>query len=281
MTTPFFGEVKQEPKVKSEVKSEPKFMQEVKEEPRLPIKQEEEDNSNCKTIYEGNEPVNVSFGHTDSAENFADDEIGGLAIALTHGSVLFECALEELHATTALKRPNRHMPTRIGLVFYQHHDLNMPRHGTGLKSERTKAINDRDHRAIVEGRFSPTKRKLKVGTSLAPLLNEISTLVTIIPLFFQTLIDSGYDIPLELRKWADSPANLPQQQLNSSSLPRPPLLSPVKHAPWSPEQQQQLQEQVKLPPFDSVRQSPFAFDLLSQLEEYNGGNIESIEEVQD
>jgi len=245
--------VKQEPKVKSEVKSEPQ----VKEEPRLPIKQEEEDNSNCKTIYEGNEPVNVSFGHTDSAENFADDEIGGLAIALTHGSVLFECALEELHATTALKRPNRHMPTRIGLVFYQHHDLNMPRHGTGLKSERTKAINDRDHRAIVEGRFSPTKRKLK------------------------TLIDSGYDIPLELRKWADSPANLPQQQLSSSSLPRPPHLSPVKHAPWSPEQQQQLQEQVKLPPFDSVHQSPFAFDLLSQLEEYNGGNIESIEEVQD
>ena len=167
MTTPFFGDVKQEPKVKSEVKSEPKFMPQVppqvKEEPRLPIKQEEEDN-NCKTIYEGNEPVNVSFGHTDSAENFADDEIGGLAIALTHGSVLFECALEELHATTALKKPNRHKPTRIGLVFYQHHDLNMPKHGTILMSERKKAINDRDHRAIVEGRFSPTKRKLQVCT---------------------------------------------------------------------------------------------------------------------
>ena len=175
LTTPFFGGVKQEPKV--EVKSEPKFIPQVpqysisrpapapapaiKEEIKEEIKQEE---ANSTTIYEGNEPVRVSFGHTDSAENFADDEIGGLAIALTHGSVLFECALEELHATTALKKPNRHKPTRIGLVFYQHHDLNMPKHGTILMSERKKAINDRDHRAIVEGRFSPTKRKLQVCT---------------------------------------------------------------------------------------------------------------------
>ena len=58
--------------------------------------------------------------------------------------------------------------------------------------------------------------------------------------------------------------------------------SPVKHAPWSPEQQKQLQEQVRLPPFDSapIHQSPYRYDLLSQLEVFEGGNIESVE-VQD
>ncbi len=48
------------------------------------------------------------YEETDNSEAFQDPEMGGLGIALTHGSVLIECAKHELHATTALRRPNRY-----------------------------------------------------------------------------------------------------------------------------------------------------------------------------
>lgn len=75
------------------------------------------------------EPIGEVTEYTENLECFKDSQMGGVAIALGHGSVLFECAKHEMHSTTAVRAPNRVTPTRISLVFYQHRNLNRPKHG--------------------------------------------------------------------------------------------------------------------------------------------------------
>lgn len=98
--------------------------------------------SNPVPIMKAPEPPKETLGEVkevnDNLDCFEDPQMGGVAIALQHGSLVIECAKLEMHSTTALKHPNRLNPTRMSLIFYQHRNLNRRAHGTAEWAEKMR-----------------------------------------------------------------------------------------------------------------------------------------------
>ena len=85
-------------------------------------------NEQKKVVKHTNEQNEVIY-EVDSDNEDALVNGSGIALALTHGSLLIECAKLEVHASSAINNPNRIQPSRVSLVFYQHKNLKKPSHG--------------------------------------------------------------------------------------------------------------------------------------------------------
>lgn len=129
-------------------------------------------------------PLGEIANYTDNIECFKDSQIGGVAIALEHGSVMFECARHELHATTALKKPDRTAPTRISLVFYQHKHLNNSRHGWDNYIEKMKLRKlEKNGKLLVDILTKPESFSSRDDVKLRASTLTTTTKTTVFPMY--------------------------------------------------------------------------------------------------